>query len=143
MNRNANKCGPYGSFFILLIHFNEPHLIKLNIFQRYLSLPHCENHFRRFCGIWLLYLISLIFKVAVTWTARPLDKEKFRVLKIFSTKANLVCILSSVFMLFYLLLHSARAYKMHAFWILHFMMSDCMMMHCLMMQCYIAQCWGE
>ena len=101
----------YGSFFILLIHFNEPHLIESNIFQRYINvsqLPHCENHFRRFCCI-LLYLWDQIrrisfneyLKVAVIWTVRPFDNKKFRVLQIFSTKANLV---SMFFNCFYVIL---------------------------------------
>ena len=112
--------------------------------------PSLRKQFSKILLYFVVYLwpntlnfISLIFKVAVTWTTRPFDNENSRVLQIFSTKANLVCILSSVFMLFYLLLHSARAYKMHAFRMLHFMMWDCMMMHCLMtqrckMQCYVA-----
>ena len=78
--------------------------------------------------------ISLILKNNChIWTVRPLDNEKFRVLQSFSTKLILYVCLASVFMSFYLLLHSVvRAYKMHAFRMWHFVMSHCVMMHSLM-----------
>ena len=62
-----------------------------------------------------LNFISLISKNSYHMKVRPLDNEKFRVLQIFSTKATLFEYFASVFMLFYLLLNSIRAYKMHAF----------------------------
>ena len=56
----------------------------------------------------------------------------------FRQRLTLSLYFASVFMLFYLLLHSVRAYKMHAFRMLHFVLSDCMMMHCLMTTMYDA-----
>ena len=63
--------------------------------------------------------------------------------KYFRQRLTLYVYFASVFMSLYLLLHSVRAYKMHAFRMLHFITADCMMMHCLMTQlcmmlCYIA-----
>ena len=54
--------------------------------------------------------------------------------KYFRQKLTLYVYFAVVFMLFYLLLHSVRACKMHAFRMLNFVLSDCMMMHCLMTQ---------
>ena len=72
------------------------------------------------------------------WTMRSSEYCKY-----FRKKLTWYVYFAKVFVLFYLLVHFLCACKMHAFRMLHFVLSDCMMMHCVMTQrcmmlCYIA-----
>ena len=138
-------------FFILSIHFNEHHFKCKNIIiykmfniikylpklHKCIATPSLRKSFSKillyFAVVSLrpntLYFISLIFKSSCHMSSTTFGQWEVR--QIFSTKANLVFIFASVFILFYLLLHYVRAYKMHAYRMLHFKMSDCMMMYCL------------